>query len=256
MTPNASLARIPNSFVTERVGDTRYEWGEWTEMCDLRPRSDQDGYPSWVLQIRRGLVMSRAPALVVATLLTACDGVSTASVSLPPVARNFVNGPAELPHVLRSGGRVISAFFDVEQDMLVVAGAPEDPTTDRLCGGSEPRQFVPVQWVRDFDDIVKQLAMLDDINLLVYQPIPATPDGALCETEPIARGTGRLLRTDNDFFGAFGRANAVLEFVHGMVSLADGGEAWLTARFNALGSPAGELRRFETIIHLDPAAKP
>lgn len=201
--------------------------------------------------------MSRAPALLLAAaLLTACDEVSTDPVWLPPAAVNFVNGPAELPHVLRSGGRVISAFFDEEQDMLVVAGAPRDPTTDRLCGGSEPRQFVPVQWVGDFDDIVKQLAMLDGINLLVYQPIPATPVGALCEAEPIASGTGRLLRSDNDFFGGFGRANAVVELVHGMVTLGDGGLARLTARLNALGSPDGELRRFETTIQLDPIAKP
>ena len=199
--------------------------------------------------------MSRAPVLLFAALLNACDGVSTGPVSSPPVT-NFVNGPAELPHVLRSGGRVISAFFDFEQDMLVVAGAPEDPTTDRLCGGSEPRQFVPVQWVGDFDDIVKQLAMLDDINILVYQPIPLTPAGALCATEPIASGIGRLLRTDNDFFGAFGRANAVVELVHGTVTLADGGLARLLARFNALGSPEGELRRFETTIQLVPIAKP
>jgi hypothetical protein len=200
--------------------------------------------------------MSRAPALLFAALLTACDSVSTEPFSSLPIAANFVNGPAELPHVLRSGGRVISAFFDLEQDMLVVAGAPEDPMTDRLCGGSALRQFVPVQWVGDFDDIVKQLAMLDAINILVYQPIPATPAGALCATEPIASGTGRLLRTDNDFFGAFGRANAVLEMLHGTVTLADGGLARLLARFNALGSPAGELRRFETTIQLTPIAKP
>ena len=196
------------------------------------------------------------PALICAALLAACADPGAAPLAPQVPGYNFTNAPAELPNVLRSGGRVVSAFVDVEQDLLVVVGAPEDPTTDRLCGGTELRQFVPVQWVGDFADIVKQLAMLDEINILVYQPIPETPIFALCATDPIATGTGRYLRTDNDFFGAFGRANAVFEHVHGTVLLADGEEARLSARFYALGSPGGELRRFETTIQLHPLAKP
>ena len=197
-----------------------------------------------------------AAVLLCAALLTACDDTGTGPLPLPAAGYNFTNAPAELPNVLRSGGRVISAFFDLEQDMLVVAGAPEDPRTDRLCGGTELRQFIPVQWVGDLADLVKQLAMLDAINILVYQPVPAGPDVALCATEPMATGTGRLLRTDNDFRGVFGRANAVFEHVQGTVLLTDGGLARLSARFHALGSPAGDLRRFETTIQLNPIAKP
>ena len=116
-----------------------------------------------------------AAVLLCAALLTACDDTGTGPLPLPAAGYNFTNAPAELPNVLRSGGRVISAFFDLEQDMLVVAGAPEDPRTDRLCGGTELRQFIPVQWVGDLEDLVKQLAMLDAINILVYQPVPAGP---------------------------------------------------------------------------------
>lgn len=201
--------------------------------------------------------MARGLARVLcAVLLAACADTATAPSLPQSMTLNFANGPGELPNVLRSGGRIVSAFVDVEQDMLVVVGAPDDPTTDRICGGSGLRQFVPVQWVGDFNDIVKQLAMLDAINILVYQPIPATPVAALCETDPIAAGTGRYLRTDNDFFGALGRANAVIEHVHGLVELTGGGPARLSARFQALGSPTGQLRRFETTIQLNPIVNP
>jgi hypothetical protein len=194
--------------------------------------------------------------MLFAVLVAACADSATAPSLTQGVSLNFANGPGELPNVLRSGGRIVSAFVDVEQDMLVVVGAPADPTTDQLCGGSELRQFVPVQWVGDFNDVVKQLALLDPINILVYQPIPATPVAALCATDPIATGTGRYLRTDNDFFGAFGRANAVIEHVHGTVELTDGGQARLSARFHALGSPTGQLRRFETTIQLNSIVTP
>jgi hypothetical protein len=202
------------------------------------------------------MIRGSGAILLFSAVLTACADGSVDSMAPQLAAYNFTNGPSELPHVLRSGGRVISAFLDFDQDMVVVVGAPDDPATDRVCDGSEPRQFIPVQWVGDFEGMVKQLAMLAEINVLVYQPIPATLTLGLCATEPIATGTGRYLRTDNDFFGAFGRANAVLELVQGTVELADGGQALLSARFNALGSPAGELRRFETTIRLLPLAQP
>jgi hypothetical protein len=41
-----------------------------------------------------------------------------------------------------------------------------------------------------------------------------------------------------------------------MVPLTDSGLARLSARFYALGSPCGELRRFETKIQLHPIATP
>jgi hypothetical protein len=195
--------------------------------------------------------------LLIEALLAGCESPIAAPEPMSPVPSfSFTQGPSELPNVLRSGGRIISVFADFEQDMAVIVGAPVDPTTDRICGGVEPRQFVPVQWVGDFDDIVKQLALFDEINVLVLRPIPPTPVEALCATEPIAVGTARFLRTDNDFFGAFGRANAVFELVQGTVALAEGGLARLTARFRALGSPEGELQWIDTSIHLRPIAMP
>jgi hypothetical protein len=191
--------------------------------------------------------------------LAACDTPATqpepASVPRPFFA--FTQGPSELPNVLRSGGMVISVFADFDADMLVIVGAPDNPREDRICGGDEPRQFVPAQWVGDFDDVVKQLALLDEINVLVLQPIPPTAAEALCATEPIAYGTGRFLRTDNDFFGAFTRgANAVTELVHGTVTLSGGGLAILSARFQALASPEGILQWIDTTVRLRPIAKP
>lgn len=195
--------------------------------------------------------------LLLVAALAACERTPDDVPALPTApGLTFVNGPAELPHVLRSGGRIISAFIDVDRDLLVVAGAPDDPATDVACGGQMPREFVPVQWVGEFTDVVKQLALLDEMNILVYQPIPPSGAAALCATAPIASGTGKYLRTDNDFFGVFGRANAVFELVHGSVQLAAGGAANLSARFEAKGLPDGTLHRFETTIHLQPIGRP
>lgn len=105
--------------------------------------------------------------------------------------------------------------------------------------------------------MVTPLALLAAIDILVYQPIPATPVAALCGTDPIATGTERYLRIDNDFFGVFGpRANAVSEHEQGTVTLVDGSVARLLARFQALGRPDGSLARFETTIRLHPIGHP
>lgn len=202
--------------------------------------------------------MSRkvASLVLLGLLFGACDRPVTDVTQAVRPSYTFTNGPAELPQVLRSGGRIISAFADVERDLLVLVGSPEDPTQDRICGGTEPRQFVPVQWVGDFDDVVKQLALLDGISILVYAPIPPDPFVAMCLTAPIAAGSGHFVRSDNDFFGVFGRANAVMEQVHGLVTLQSGGLANVSARFYALGNPDGVLQRFETTVQLVPIAKP
>ena len=197
------------------------------------------------------------PALLLTALVAACEQPLNLPMSATATAGLSIgNAPPELPNVLRSGGRVISAFVDFEEDMAVIVGAPDDPMSDRVCGGTGLRQFIPVLWVGDFDGIVKQLAQLDAINILVYKPIPSTAAEALCATEPLAVGTGRFLRTDNDFFGFLGRANAVTELVQGTVALSNGGLANLSARFQALGTRDGQIARFETTIQLQEIAKP
>ena len=202
--------------------------------------------------------MSCKVTLLVASVLvlSACDRPVTGVTQSVSPSYTFTNGPSELPHVLRSGGPIISAFADTDRDLLVLVGSPEDPTQDRICGGTEPRQFVPVQWVGDFDDVVKQLALLGGISILVYAPIPPNPFVAMCLTAPIAAGSGRFVRSDNDFFGVFGRANAVMEQVHGLVTLQSGGVANVSARFYALGDPGGVLQRFETTVQLVAIARP
>jgi hypothetical protein len=158
--------------------------------------------------------------------------------------------------VLRAGGFIVSAFVDFETDLALFVGAPEDPTTDRICGGSGERQFTPSQFVGDFEETIKQLALNPEMHLLVYGPIPSSAIAALCETEPIATGTGRFVRTDNDFFGFAGRANAAIEGVHGTVALSEGGLARLAARWQALGSPEGTLRWIDTTIELRTIGRP
>ena len=198
--------------------------------------------------------MRRNPLLVVALamLVGACEDLATEPdiATAPTPSFSFDQGPSELPNVLRAGGFIVSAFVDFETDLAVFVGAPEDPGTDRICGGTGQRQFTPAQWVGDFEEVVKQLALNDEMHILVYSPIPASAIEALCATEPYATGTGRFLRTDNDFFGFAGRANAVTEQVHGTVELSEGGPARLSATFRALGAPDGTLRWLDTTIQL------
>lgn len=194
-----------------------------------------------------------AAALALALVFPGCDTQPTEPVApTDRPALDFTNGPSVLPYVLRSGGRVISAFLDVERDIVLIVGAPEDPSTDVVCGGTEPRQFIPVQWVGEFFEITKQLALQKSANLVVYSPIPASLAAALCGTSPIASGTGFYLRTDNDFFGAGGRGNAFSEHVHGTLELTAGGAANLTAVFHGVGLPDGTLFFLETMVLLRP----
>jgi hypothetical protein len=201
-------------------------------------------------------MLRRMAAAVLILLPAACDrpptGVET-SVNGP--AHDFTNGPAVLPHVLRSGGNVISAFLDFDRNVVLIMGAPANPAQDRVCGGTEPRQFIPVQWVGEFFDVVKQLALQPNATLHVYSPIPPTAVDALCSTTPVASGTGFYLRTDNDFFGVFGRANGFSEHVHGAVNLAAGGTANLTATFHGVGLPDGTLLFLETRVLLNPTGQ-
>jgi hypothetical protein len=190
--------------------------------------------------------------VALATLLGACGDLTTEPdvATVPPPSLSFDQGPSELPNILRAGGFIVSAFVDFETDLALFVGAPDDPSSDRVCGGAGQRQFTPAQWVGDFEEVLKQLAINDEINIVVYSPIPPTAIEALCATEPFATGTGRFLRTDNDFFGFAGRANAVTEHVHGTVALEDGELARLSARFQALGAPDGTLRWIDTTIQL------
>jgi hypothetical protein len=88
--------------------------------------------------------------------------------------------------------------------------------------------------------------------VLVYEGLTDTLVESLCERSPIASGTVVYLRTDNDFFGASGRANAFSEHAHGIVTLAAGGEASLNARLWGVASPEGVLLWIQSSIDLNP----
>ncbi|HSL69772.1 MAG TPA: hypothetical protein VK864_05990 [Longimicrobiales bacterium] len=196
-------------------------------------------------------MLSRTTAAVLVLLLAGCDYQPIEPAPRISPAHDFTNGPATLPYVLRSGGNVISAFLDFERDLVLIMGAPMNPAEDRVCGGTTPRQFIPVQWVGEFFEVVKQLALQKSATLHVYGPIPPTLADALCSTQPIAAGTGFYLRTDNDFFGAFGRGNGFSEHVHGQVDLTAGGTANLTASFHGVGLPDGTLQFLKTTVLLN-----
>jgi len=178
--------------------------------------------------------------------------------ALEPPARDaspafsFQNGPAELPYVIRLELRLLLGWRDPASNLAVIVGAPDDPLTSVRCGGTEPAEFLPMQFVGELFGLAGQLALDQRAHVLVYEGLTATLDESLCGKTPVASGIVTYVRTDNDFFGAFGRANAFSERVHGVVTLAAGGTASLSARLWGHGSPEGELLAINSAISLVP----
>ena len=123
---------------------------------------------------------------------------------------------------------------------------------------TERAAFLGMQFVGDvaafqsFEGIFKQLAMDQAVTVLVYDVLTPTLPDALCGETPIAAGTGFYLRTDNDFFGELGRANAFSEHLEAGVELAAGGTARVVAQLGGVGSPDGSLRFITSSIRLIP----
>lgn len=193
-------------------------------------------------------------AVVAATLvLAACQDTAMApSAEAPSPELSFQNGPGVLPHLIRIGPRTLVGWRDPATNLGIIIGAPDDPTSSIRCGGTEPAQILPMQFVGELFGLAKQLALSGTARVLVYEGLTDTLDESLCERTPIATGSVFYLRSDNDFFGAGGRANAFSEHAHGVVALAAGGEASLNARLWGLASPEGVLLWINSSISLQP----
>jgi hypothetical protein len=153
---------------------------------------------------------------------------------------------------VRIGARVLFGWRDPETNLGIIIGAPEDPVTSIACGGSEPAEVMPTQFVGELLGLAKQLSLSQAAHALVYEGLTDTLIESLCERTPIASGTVVYLRTDNDFFGEGGRWNAFSEHASGVVTLAAGGQASLDARLWGLASSEGVLLWIDTSIALHP----
>jgi hypothetical protein len=162
--------------------------------------------------------------------ITACDRPAVAPEAPLAPAYSFSNGPSSLPHVLRFEGRTITGWVDFSRNTAIIIGAPLDPATSRLCGGSVRSQFMPIQFIGELAEVIKGLVQEPEANVLVYQGIAPTLEDALCGSTPYGRGQGLYVRSDNDWFGTGGhRANATSDHVHAQVQLTGGGTAIVNA---------------------------
>ena len=201
-------------------------------------------------------MIRKLAGLCAAAAIVACDSAPTSAPDVSQAPRlNFMNGPNELPKILRFEERVVLGWVDEERNMGIIIGQSLIPGDARLCGGPTRSQFVDVQLVGDlieFEGAVKQLAQNKDAAVLVYDEVAPSLEEALCESEPAATGTGFFRRVDNDLFGTGGnRANAPSEHLHGTVELAGGGTAVVNAWLKIL-AVRGELVSAETSILLTP----
>ena len=178
-----------------------------------------------------------ATALLLVVISTGCDSATVAAPQVEAAPRtSFMNGPSSLLYVMRFETRRIAGWVDFERNTAIIIGAPLDPTTSRLCGGTVRNQFVPIQFVGDFEGVIKELELTKDANVLVYDEIAPTLEEALCESEPAATGVGYYMRSDNDLLGTGGnRGNAFSEHVHAQVELTGGGTGTVSGHLAGLG---------------------
>jgi hypothetical protein len=198
--------------------------------------------------------MARTPLLAVLSvfsgaLLAGCDPAQTAPTAPETAPRfNFVNGPAELPNVIRFFTDNIGFYIPDQASGLVVAeGLPADPSTLVDCeGGQNPPSTLTWQQVGLLREAIKTHVVGKDVNIHVFQlsELDASqPDPFLhlwCTGTPIAVGTGDLTVVDNDFFGTGGKNNAATVRMRGTVTdLRTGESLRLTAQVHVVQNLAG-----------------
>jgi hypothetical protein len=198
--------------------------------------------------------MARTPLL---TLLSLCSGVllagcnpaETAPTSPPTAPKfNFINGPAELPNVIRFSTNDGGFFIpDPTSGLVAVEGLPADPSTLFSCeGGQNPASTLTWQQVGWLRDVIHSHIVGQDVNIHVFQlsDLDASqPDPFLhlwCTGTPIAAGTGDATAVDNDYFATGGKVNAVTIRLRGTVTDLRTGEALrLTAQYHVVANVAG-----------------
>ena len=195
--------------------------------------------------------MRRVLALAAATVTTLFNACSDASGALDPApgapAFSFVNGPDELPNVLRFSAGFATGIQDPGTGLVAVAGLPDDPTQDILCGGTEPIASADFQEVGLLQEVIHSLAVGGDVNIHVYD---RSTFQNTCVSTPIAQGTGRVMYTDNDRFVSGTRANTWGFRFQGPVTLATGETTNLEAHNRFIVSPSGEFRLIHRQVRL------
>jgi hypothetical protein len=186
--------------------------------------------------------MPRRPFLILASVslfASACADTPSAPVSsigAPTAPRlGLANAPAESGNVLRYTDNLYGIFIaDPESGLILVSGAPTVPSNYWMCpGGTEGTSTTTHQEVVTRDGVVRKIVVGKDVTLTVYRYsdfVGGDPLSFICGATPIATGTGRVMLTDNDYYGTAGRVNTAGIRMHGTVTMLASGE-----RLNASG---------------------
>jgi hypothetical protein len=198
--------------------------------------------------------MARTPSLAIFSLITIALLAGCDSADITPVAPstapqfNFVNGPAELPNVIRFSTNDGGFFIpDPASGLVAVEGLPADPSTLFSCdGGENPASTLTWQQVGWLRGLIHAHILGQDVNIHVFQLSdidPSQPDPFLhlwCTGTPIAAGTGDAMAVDNDYFSTGGKNEAVTLRMRGTVTdLRTGESLHLTAQFHVVQNLAG-----------------
>jgi hypothetical protein len=173
--------------------------------------------------------MRPSQILLLLPLVVACNTDPTGARPVPiPPRLNFMNGPAELPNLVRFNGIQVLAIGDAKTDLAVFAGLPENVKQATACiGGTDDSWGIgDFQFAGIRQQVIKAVVSNTDATLNVYRL--STFEG-FCVSDPIATGRGTLRYHDNDVFLTSGRRDTFGFEISGPVTLAMGGTANLDA---------------------------
>ena len=191
-----------------------------------------------------------AAALAMLTVaIAACDQPPTATVELPPVRLDFLNGPDDLPNVFRTATNAGFSMRDPETGYIAMAGLPNPPSSITLCGGTMPFQTSSEMTEGELSGVLHDLRMGSDLNVFVY--LIAGFRG-VCASTPFATGIGHAIRTDNDLETTFTRTNSFGTRIQGTLQDAAGQSYHLNAEVHDLIFKDLTFKRVVQKVNLTP----
>lgn len=184
-------------------------------------------------------------ALIVALALPACEPSSPVAPVDGQPQLTYMNGPDELPNVIRFGAEYTINIVDLNTDLRAFAGLPDDPSSHILCQqfgftGTETFETSPIQDAGQLQEVIHRIANDGEANLHVYR---LSTFNGFCRTPVLARGVGRLMAADNDLTFSGTRTNTWGWHMTGPVTiLATGETAMLNAQNRFEGSATDPVR--------------
>lgn len=171
----------------------------------------------------------RAASLALPMLLLvispACDIPTTPPSPAPQL--NFLNGPDELPNVIRYEQGFAASILDPVSGLRAFAGLPAVPGSFVGCQvfgppftGTEQFQLHASQLIGDEPPFV-YLVNSNDVNVHVYRNVGFI---GFCRSTVYAQGTGKLTMNDNDLTFSGERWNVWGGHIRGTVTIIGTGE--------------------------------